>query len=648
MGCKKFLWPVFFLLLGLISILAQTVILREVTGFFYGNELFYGLGLGGWLLFTGLGSLFAIKLKWFSKTGILWLILGKLIIFLPILVVVLRWLIANSVLPGELPSPGFSFLILGLILGTFCFPLGAEFALATLCWQKQRKQPIVSLAYFWETIGFALGGLFFSFILATSSFPLGLGLDRLTLNWRYPGLVKEANSNFQQIVVTQKDNQTNYFLGGQTAFTDKEGYESQRLLNLIVPFIDTPEKILVLGNPNLASGIKKEFPSGKIVFLEMDSRLLEFEEDLFPEGINLVAQDPRRFLSQNNQRWDLAIFSPGNPQTLLGNRLFTKESFEQIKDRLEEGGIFVLFLYLPTDYQSKEALLLGSSIYQTLAAVFPKIELLAPEDQLLFIASNKEIKINQAHIDSIWRDYFWHEVGNDQRKEIAERLNDTSVGLNTDFEPVAFFYQQLFWQTIFSFKTPMIIMKTTKFLFPFLLIPFLILFIKGKKKLRLGLSALSSSFVLISLEVLIILFFQTKIGYLYSQVSLIFAAVLLGIGLGVVLKFKLGFLGYLPILFIIFLISLGKGENLANFSGFWFLLALVSGMVGGRIFALINQSYLQTFKNTGFIYAFDLFGGSLGAIFTAGFFLPVLGLRGLIIGLAGVVLANIFTAKHRE
>lgn len=624
MKFKYLYWLGFFLLLGVISVLGQAVLLREITTLFYGNEMLYGLGLGTWLLFTGLGSLLAIKLKFLKDKKVLWwLILGILFIFLPGLVIFLRWLVSKIVPIGALPGFWFTFLVLDSILFIFCFPIGVLFALGA-------SNLGVNRAYFWETIGFATGGLLFSFVLATVSFPLGL-------TWRYPGLVKAINSKYQQIIISKQDSQQNFFLGGQLAFTNQESFENQQLLSLITPFVEKKEKILIIGNPNIASEIKKILFPEKIVFLEIDKKLGRLEEELLTSGVDLIFGDPRRFLNRKEE-WDLIIFSLGNPQTLLANRYFTEECFKQIKNRLSENGIFALLSYLPTDYQSEEAARFGGSIYQTLRSVFPSLELLTPEDQLLFLASKGKLEINPQKIDRKLAAYFHYQIENSKREEIRERLEEFPVAINTDVEPTSFFYQQLFWQTIFSFKAPVYLIKVVKITPVVLLLVLAVLMVVVSEPTRLGLTTASSSFILMSLETLLIFIFQTRIGYLYSQISLIFATALLGLGVGVIisenikckiLNFKYLFLAYLPLLILV------------RRAAWWPLTALMVGIVGGMIFALVAQTYLKKAKNSGFIYAFDLFGGFLGAIMTPGLLLPFFGLAGVLKIITAVILINL-------
>lgn len=640
---KEIIFPIFFLLLGATSILGQATLLREITTLFYGNELFYGAGLGLWLLFTGVGSFLAAKLQFLKKPAILWSLQINQFLLLPISIIWLRWLVAKFVPLGQLPNFWFSLVVVGIILFIFCFPLGMQFTLAASIWSTKKGSQAVNLGYFWETIGFVTAGLIFSFILSTTSFPLWRQLNQETLSFRYPNLTAAINSKYNQIIVTEKDQQYNYFLSGQLAFSNQEELENQQLLSLISPFIKERKEVLALGSPIIASEIKNRLFPTWLDFLEIDEKLLELEKDLLTTGINPIRSDPRRFLIYPKKQYDLVIILLGNPQTLLTNRYYTAEFFSQVKNILSKNGTFVLLLYIPTDYQSQEATNFAASIFQPLKKVFPNLELITPSDQLIFIASQNKLSINKNNLDPAWQEYFWYQIKSPKREQIREKLSAAQVKENTDSEPVAFFYQQLFWQTIFNFKIPKILLKVVNILPLSLFLLLLISFVRLKKEKRLGLLMATSSFVLISLEVLIIFMFQTKVGYLYSQISLIFAAITSGMAIGVKLVNKakkprillnLGFLGYLSILLLFFF---DYEATITLSSLYWLGMAAITGLFGGMAFASLNNLYLRRGNNLGYIYAFDLFGGCLGAFLTGSFLLPFFGVKGLILGLMGIV-----------
>lgn len=648
-------WPIFFFILGVISILGQGVILREITTLFYGNELYYGLGLGLWLCFTGLGSITVPRIKLIkNKSALSWLTLSMLFISLPFLIILIRYLISKFVTVGQLPNMSFSFFILIVILFIFCFPLGALFSLSASIWSKKNKH-LVNTSYFWETVGFAFAGLFFSFILATTSFPLPTELNNTTLSWRYPGLTSSINSKYNQIIITQKNGQSNFYLNGQLAVTSQEKLENKQFFSLITPFVKDLKSVLILGNPNITHEIRNKFPQSIIDYLETDKELVKLEKDLLATEVKPIFADIRNFFNQSKQSYDLIIFSPGNPQTLLTNRYFTRETFKLVTNHLNQNGIFALSFYIPTDYQSQEATHVASSIYQTLKSSFPEIELITLEDQIILLSGKNKLAIGSEKIDPSLSNYFWYQIKNPKRNELLDKINNLQEKINSDFEPVTFFYQQLFWQTMFNFNLPGFTIFAAKII-PFVLLPFFLIMInKAKKGLHWGYLAASSGFVLMGLETLIILIFQSKIGFLYSQICLIFAAVLSGMSVGVITanylkksseNLLLSFAGYLAILF---LFSLSLRSPIASMPIFLFGTAFITGLIGGIIFSLVNTLYLKKGYNPGFIYAFDLFGGSIGAISTSSVLLPIYGVRGLILGFIILLLVNlIIIAKLQE
>lgn len=645
----------FFFFEGLISLVAQTIFLREITTLFYGNEFFYGLGLGLWLLFTGLGSLVAKKLtkSQFINVSSLFIIQFVLIVFFPILVVFLHWLVLKHVPFGQLPKFWFSFPAICSILFIFCFPLGLQFGLAVSFLLKKYKYNAVNYGYLWETIGAITGGLIFSFLLSTTAFPLTKKLNYTTWRWRYPQLVQVKNSRYGQIAISNQNQQKNFFRDGQFAFTNEEAFANQQLLNLILPFSRQTEQILLIGNPSITSEIKKQQPKAQIDFLDIDEQFLALVKDFLPYKINFINADPRKFFNQSFKKYNLIIINTGNPQTLLNNRYFTKESFAQLKSNLQTDGLIILLLYAPIDYQSQEVLGFLSSLHQALKSVFPYHELLILEDQLIFIGSPTKLTADSDKLTMSEQQFFKLQVNNINRQQILNKITTTNAQINSDFSPTAVFYQQLFWQTMFNFQTPNLLLKIIKILPLLFLLIILVMLKPSKDKQKLRLSIFFSSLILMSLEILIIFMFQTKIGYLYTQISLIFAGVLTGLALGVkitpLIKNKVQFLhlNYLGYLFLIFIFYLSLDKVIANFSVYWLVLALMFGLIHGQIFSLI--SFLCSAKNALSIYVYDLFGGSLGALLTAGFLLPYYGLPKLLFGLSCLVFINLLiSAKLQE
>ena len=157
-----------------------------------------------------------------------------------------------------------------------------------------------------------------------------------------------------------------------------------------------------------------------------------------------------------------------------------------------------------------------------------------------------------------------------------------------------------------------------------------------------------ASFTLMTTEILLIFLFQATLGYLYSKIALLFTTILVSMGVGNLLttnlkeaKKALTLSKILILLYLVMFFFLIK--NLDTEREFYLLGGLM-GVLVGTIFPLTNKVYLTSFpkpsKKTGVLYASDLFGAFLGALFPSILFIPVFGVQKTVLLLA---LLNLFS-----
>ncbi len=132
-------------------------------------------------------------------------------------------------------------------------------------------------------------------------------------------------------------------------------------------------------------------------------------------------------------------------------------------------------------------------------------------------------------------------------------------------------------------------------------------------------------------EIILIFAFQVKLGFIYHQISLLLALILLGMALGNYLASQyLSFKKHLKIillLIILFTLILPLILEKASSQAIFFLLTLTAGILMGTIFPLIMEGYLKKQSQIGSLYAADLIGSFTGAILTSLFLIPVFGLQ---------------------
>ncbi|MBL7078169.1 hypothetical protein ISS42_00735 [Candidatus Shapirobacteria bacterium] len=637
----------FFFWLGLISILGQIVLLREIVNLSYGNEVFYILALGLWLLLAALGGFGGRKAKKFS-TRKLWLLLTALGLLLPLLVIGIRLWAAKIVMPGQLLSFGQAGLLLALSLVFFAPILGWLFITGL----KSFKNLSFNLAYFWETLGFFVGGLFFSFFLASTSFPLPERINQSSLRKIYPELKEVSNSPYQQIIRTEKEEQINFYLSGQLTFSLPAKTDSQLLAGLIWPFVGQLNQVLVVGQPELASALALYPQIKTFKWIEIDPLLLAAQKEFLPPVVKSIRADLRKHLAGKIDSLGLILLSLPAPSSLSLNRFYTREFWQVAHNSLAKDGVLALVFSLPTNYQSEEAVRLGSSLYQTFTSIFKNNELFFLEDQLLLLGGKEKLVANRERFGFLQKiypafsaDFFDYQRQRIDRQLVLDRWQKTSTQINRDLRPVSFFYQTLFWQTLFNFRLPKIIYHLGFWLPIVFLISMGILIGWFKKKEKRLVLAGISSFILMSLQVLLVFLFQANFGSLYSQLAFIFGLVLLGMSFGVGLVEKKGWdlrkIGYPLVGYVLVMAGLVLVKTL----WFWWGLAWFLGFNGGLVFGMTVSDLAKNKKKISLVYPADLIGAFLGAVLTSLFFFPVLGLLKLYFLLILLILLAAWCAR---
>jgi spermidine synthase len=159
-----------FLMMGLSSIVAQVLLLRELLVSFLGNELTLGIILGNWLILVAVGSMIAGKFTDRAKKKMELFVLLQLSfsIALPFTIYLSRTF-KNILLatPGE--GLGFApiFYSSFLILLPVALPLGGLFTYGCHLYSQYVKEDASSIGkvYVLESTGAMIGGLFTTFLL---------------------------------------------------------------------------------------------------------------------------------------------------------------------------------------------------------------------------------------------------------------------------------------------------------------------------------------------------------------------------------------------------------------------------------------------------------------------------------------------------
>ena len=173
-----------FAALGGVAALSQSVLLREAMVTFHGTELTVGAFYGGWFLWIALGAFAGPPLvrRGPSPTSLYTILLAVYPLTLLLQIVGLRyWRVLNGLSPLEIVTLEEGLLgaaigaaLPGFLTGTL-FPLAAR-TLDSLPELESSSKTVptlgrVSRLYLWEAVGSLVGGMAFTFALATTLTP---------------------------------------------------------------------------------------------------------------------------------------------------------------------------------------------------------------------------------------------------------------------------------------------------------------------------------------------------------------------------------------------------------------------------------------------------------------------------------------------
>lgn len=579
------------ILIGISSITAQIVLMRELLIFFYGNELSIGIILAGWLFWTSLGSWFGGRVSKKIKQPVTILALTEIILSFLLIFTILSTRGINFIIPrshgemlGILPIWLYSFILLAGI----CFVNGFLFVVGC------KSIGSIGKAYILESIGAGMGGLLCSIVLiryfntfqiiwllvlANLSIAgllwkknrwviylgtiiiliLGLsGIIKLvgleTRRWQWHGykLVTSRDSIYGNITITRQDSIYNFYESGLLAFSVPDRLSSEETTHLALLQHLKPNKILLIGG-GLGGVIEEclKYPDvNSIVYVELDPLVITLAKGILQDTainnpkVRIYNTDGRRFLKNTTEIFDVIIVDLPDPNTAQVNRFYTMEFFKSVSDHLGKNGVFSIGITSSENYISPELSELLRCIYFTLQSVFPEIKVI-PGDYCRFISAKdkgfltddykvleERLKVETQYV----RDYYLK--GKLSRERLDYMQDQLSLGkprfLNTDFHPICYYYNITFWSTHFNtvFKKVFQFMAKMKLWHFSLILLFAMIWPWRKNEKYVLLPIMTSGFSEISFQVVTILAFQIIYGYVYYKLGIIITSFMIGLALG--------------------------------------------------------------------------------------------------------------------
>jgi spermidine synthase len=678
-------------LLGFLALSFQIYLLREFSVHFYGNEITFGFILASWFLWGGVGSLFASRIKWdISRIPYIYYLV---ILVFPVCLVLLRFSrFFLHTLPGEITGiTPMLFFSLGLSL-IISFPLGALFVFNAIFLKGNVTQvylmeslgsAVAGIAvYFFFIPAFSnwqataiIGAIVslmvflflhkrnqifcFLFILLFLAAFWVFDLPSQKIYWKPFEIIESMDTPFGKLQVIQTKEMLSLYNNTLLIYSFPNLASSEESVHFALLQRPQAEKVLLIGGGAGGSLVQAlKYPKTQVDYVELDPGIIRLSLKYLPQQerdslkdtrVQIYFQDGRAFLKKTPDTYDAIILNLPDPSTAQINRFYTKEFFSQVKRKLAPDGIFSFRVSSAENYISDELQNFLASLYFTLNEVFPEIEIV-PGDSNIFLASSAPISLDHQELSQkidrldlkntyISSHSLFSRLSPFRLSLLKEKLVQGQKSINLDLVPISYYYNSVLWNSQFQGLESSLFRLTSRlgrfWLLDAPLIGLLLIMVllgwRHKKSSFFLLPLAVMGLTTITVEIIMLIAFQTFYGYLYQKVALLFASFMVGLFLGALRGKKRKKKGYLELLIIqfgfillIFVLILWLKSQPPEI--FFFLYLVFLGYLGGDLFIVSNHLYLKEKKNYGAGYGLDLLGSFLGALAASSFLIPLFGL----------------------
>jgi spermidine synthase len=583
-------------IIGLISILGQVVLLRELNVALYGVELFYILALGVWLLWSAAGTWIGARIN----AAAAWTIPALFLLWAVFLLLDVFFIRGSRVLFAGVPGAYLPFYYqFGIVMLAVSLPgvlLGWLFCECARFYCKNGRT--LASAYAVECMGGVVGGLLATGFLLwgvpnltitivcsvvallgvvfafekpdhpfrTVGLILSIALisllwraaifDRSTIAWNHPDLLASSDSAYGRITMTGLFGQVAVYENDTLSF-ETESTATEAFVHPAMLQHPRPESVLLLGGApeGLILELQKHHPR-EITAVELNPVLMDtvwphlpgtIKESLQAENVRLVYADPRQYLKQPGA-YDVILVGMPEPDTGQANRFYTEDFFDLCASRLNPGGVLALRLRSAENFWTSVLRKRMRSVHTALKQVFPQVIFLPGATNVILasvtpLPASPEILINrwqERHVKArlVSPPYLRYLYTNDRFAEINGDLQQAGVTPNTDVRPLCYRYTLLMWLSKFFPSLGGLDASVSSRAFwaaagvSSLGLALCFAFASRQAGFRRGLLVFTAAFVGMVQETILILYYQVKAGVLYRDLGMLLMAFMAGLAVG--------------------------------------------------------------------------------------------------------------------
>jgi len=518
-------------------------------------------------------------------------------------------------------------------------------------------------------------------------------LPRLELwsrQWQWPGrrVVAAAESPYARLAATREAEQVSFFANSLWQFTYPDPLTVEHQVQFGMLEQAEPRRVLLLGGgPGLIPEVLKNPGVTRLDYVELDPQLVSLALGLLPQAqaaardprVRLVYQDARRFLDTSPQRYDVILMALPEPKNAQLNRFYSQEFFQIAARSLTPRGVFSFALTgAETSLHPLRAAYL-SMTYHTLERVFPEV-LVFPGEKARFLASptagtlasDPELLVQRLQergldLQYVREYYLLNDLSRARQEYWQQLLARQPAEINTDLKPGCYFYDLMLSaaQEGLPVSQVWLLLRRRSLVIPlsatvagFLLLGLLL---RRRPKAPYLYQVTVMGLGTMALEILVLILYQIRFGYLYRQLGMLIAAFMVGMAAGSAVgarwagrcrqrqggegggcpggaregRRRVAVLqGGLAALVALLALWLGWGFSYPwpewVVQAAYVLILAAGGFAGGGVFALVAGLWAQEGADAGaaggFLYTADLLGATLGALGVSLLVLPVWGI----------------------
>jgi len=479
---------------GLLAILGQSLIIRELVIAFLGNELVIGVALGAWLFWTGVGSAVLGRLGERSERPRVWLAceLVTLAVLLPAcFVAAARVRQFTGLDEGEIAGPLTVIAACFGVLLPLCLVNGSLFpAVCRALSRELARGRAIARAYVWEAIGSAVGGILFTAALVRLGEPLyalaacSLGalagacvlwhkraaavgvlvlivLIPLTALWVRPSRPEHLNTIYGRTSVRTRRGTVAVFHNGALSWTHPAAGTAEPLVHLALLQLDEPRRVLLIGGLGGAAEAALGHPNVQLDIVELDPAAAAFVRRVKPPSpldgalasgrARLLFDDARRYVAHyQGPSYDALVLDLPAPVTAQVNRYYTAEFYADARRILAPEGVLAFRVESAPNLSTPELRDFIARLKRTLETAFPMV-VVAPGDSNVFVASprpaaltlNPDALLDRLYARNIRTQVFDATVRGDLNpfkvEELEQILAESPVArVNRDLHPISY------------------------------------------------------------------------------------------------------------------------------------------------------------------------------------------------------------------